>query len=600
MNRYSCVALVALCFVVGLANLSANPATKTPETLLKIYPGKEVANDYLTLDYKVISERYARARKIADELAGKLAADKLTLGDAKQIAPLYLLTAKLKRDADYLALRGEASGHDLALRVSTYNRLIESVVAKILTLPGMSTKSPQAQLEKSHAAGLKQLPRIEALVNQQKFVQAEGELFEILDEMSSSAVWFPGADLHLMFKPFLRDFPQPRQQRRDQALADLQDIIDKAPKVADLKNELTQAATQIGATGQVSADGKMLSGPEFLAAWQLKWPKVQAGLQRAAMATWTSDFIRDSNPNQYQTLAAAQEQFAKSLPGLLAAIVSSDALRAAAPDASTLYPQYVAAAAGLCAIGSRQELDTAFTPALTALATKAGLDKEVAAYRTAMEPLLGWKRFLARSQAKALATKAEPVHDWLTKVAGPPANPQTILPERSKHISRAQLVNSVDQVLPAILPAGPAPTIVVTDIVPISPGNQRRVARYQQRVFALIGTAPDAALKSAGDQLEQQLLATPQQPPLSLDAATSLATARLGIFESAAGPVDQVTIEPFLTRFITLPDEGGALLPLGPLPTQGIDMTPPTQFLSLRCDIGQPQWLQHECFVLEK
>ena len=284
---------------------------------------------------------------------------------------------------------------------------------------------------------------------------------------------------------------------------------------------------------------------------------------------------------------------------MLAAIISSDANRAAAAEAGTLYPQYVAAAAGLCAVGPRQELDSAFTPALTALATKAGIEKDIAAYRTAMEPLLGWKRFLARSQAKALSAQAVPVHDWLTKACGAPANPHTILPEQQPHIGRAQIISTVDQVLPAVIPAGPPPSIVVTDIVPVSAGNPRRLARYQQRVFALIATLPEGALKAAGDQLEQQLLATQQMPPLSLDAATALVTARLGVFESAGGPVDQVTIEPLLTRFITLPDEGGTLLPLGAFPPEVVESTSPAQFLTVRCDIAEPRWLQNECFVIQ-
>jgi|GEM_PF-7118878 len=600
MKLFTCLSLFAIALSLApVSQLLANPSTKNPETLLKIRPGEKVDGDYLAADYEAISQRYAKAKAIADELSGKLKDDKLALGDGRQVGPFSLLNSALNRDAEFLKLRGEACGWDLAARIADYNRLLDNVARKLLTLPGMNTKPLQLQLEKSHAAGLKRLPQIEILIARQKFVQAEGELNEILDDLRRTAVWFPTGDHQTMFKPFLKDLPQCKELRRDQAIADLQSIIDRAPTITDVQTELTQAATQIGATGQAMWNGQMLSGPAFLTAWQTNWPKLQAGSKRALMARRTIEQIRPGE-NKYQELVTAHEQFAKSLPALLATIIQNDAQRVQPAEAATLYPQYVAAAAGLCAMGPRQELENAFAPALTALATKAGIEKDVAAHRTAMEPLLAWKRFFARSQAKALAAKATPVHDWLTKSCGSPGNPHTILPQQQPHISRAQVVNSVDQVLPAVIPAGPPPSIVITDVVPVSAAGQRWVARYQQRVFTLVGAPNAAAWKTAADELEQQLLATPQQPPLSLDAATALATARLGVFETAGGPVVQVTVEPLLTRFVTLPDEAGSLLPLGALAPESFDPSTPGQqgsFLSLRCDLRQP-WLQNECFVI--
>ena len=604
MKIFSYLSIAVLSIACFVAPSAANPTTKTPDALLKIREGEKVPGDYLEPDakaYAEISQRYAKAKVIADDLAEKLKADKLAIGDVPKVGPLYLLKAALMRDADFLLLRGEASGQDLLLRVRKIDELIFKVVPKLLALPNMNTKPAGAQLEKAHAAGQKRLPQIEQLIAQQKFVQAEGELNEILDDMTRFAIWFPGGDMTAMFKPFTRSFPQAAEQRKDRAVADLQALIERGPKTAEIQAELTQAATQIGMTGQATLNGQMLSGPAFLKEWQANWPKLQAGMQRTLMAQWTLEQIRDELPKKHQALITAQEQFAKSIPGLLAAIVASDAKRLPAAEAAALYPQYVTAAAGLCAVGARQDLDAAFAPAIAALATKAGMDKDVAAYRAAMEPLLGWKRFLARSQAKALSAKAAPVHDWLTKACAAPANPHTILPQQQPQIGSAQIVtSSVDLVLPAVLPTGPAPTVVVTDIVPVNPAAQRCVARYRQRVFSLLAAPPPAALQAAGSQLELQLLATPEQPPLSLDAATALATARLCVFESAGGTVDQVTIEPLLTRFVTLPAEGGALLPLGPLPPEAVDPSTPGQqkfFLSLRCDIAQP-WYQNECFLI--
>lgn len=592
----------SLVCVPSASLLFANPSTKTPDTLLEIRPGEKVAGDYLAPDYEAISQRYAKAKALSDELNGKLQADKLALGDGRQVGPLYLLQAALKRDADFLQLRGEACGWDLGLHVAEFNGRLTKIVRKLLTLPGLNLKPLQLQLEKSHAAGLKRLPQIQGLIAQQKFVQAEGELEEIIDDMMRSAVWFPDTDLRSMFQPFRIDLPQAKQLRKDKAVAELQAVVERGPDFAKMQMELTQAATEIGNTGKALWNGQSVSGPELLAAWQANWPKLQATAKSAAMAQWASEQVAGGEA-KYAKLLAAQQQFSGAVIPLLATIVKGDTLRASAAEAATLYPQYVAAAASLCAIGPRQELETVFTPALADLAVKAGLDKDVAAYRAAMEPLLAWKRFFARAQAKAQLAKAAPVHEWATKVCAQPYQPHTIIPDPQTNIALAKIASSPQQVLPAVLPAGPPPVIVVSDVVPASAVAAGGLARYHQRVFAIVAAPPLDAWKSAAEQLEQQLLATSQTPPLTLNAATALATARLGIFENVGGPVEQVTIEPLLTRWITLPDSAGAILPLGALHPDCND--PATtfeqgKFLSLGCYMPQPQWFQNECFVLQR
>lgn len=584
---------VACCLCVS-ATLHANPSTKSPEALLKIRPGKKVPGDYLAADYEAISQRYAKAKVVSDELYGKLLEKKLAVGDGRQVGPLAVLQAELKRDAKFLQLRGEASGWDLGVRVAELDKRLNEVVKTILQLPAMNTKPLQVQLDKSAAAGMKRLPQIQALTSQQKYVQAEGELNEVIDDILRSAVWFPTADL----KPFLFDIPHVEELRRAQAVAELKLLI-SGTDVPTVEAEFAQAATVIGQTGKFTKDGQPTSGPELLTATQSNWPRLKAALQRSAMAAWAIDQIT-GDATEYQTLLAGQQQLAQSMPTLLAKIIQSDTQRASPAEAVALYPQYVSACAGLCAIGPRQELETAFAPALTALAAKAGLDKDVAAYRAATEPLLAWKRFMARAQAKRLATQAAPVHDWATKVCGPPHQPHTIIPERA-NIGLAKVVSSVNLVLPAVLPAGPPSAIVVSDVVPVSAAGQRWVARYRQRIFGLIAAPPAEAWQAATGQLEQQLLATPQLPPLTLDAATALSTARMGVFENVGGPVEQVVIEPLLTRFITLPEEAGTMLPLGDQPQEGLDAQGSKEqgkFLSLRCDMLQPTWLQNECFVL--
>lgn len=572
----------------------ANPSTKAPEALLKMRPCEKVPGDYLTADYDAISQRYAKAKAANDELYAKFTANKLAVGDGRPVGPLAALQAELKRDAEFLQLRGDASGWDLGVRVAELDRRLKEVVKTILALPTMNTRSLQVQLDKSATAGMRRLPQIQALLSQQKFVQAEGELNEVIDEIVRTAVWFPTFD----FKPFLIDIPQANELRRKQAIAELKLIIDAGPDLTGLQTELDKAAADLASNGQCQWNGQPTSGPGLMILFQTNWPQIQAGHKRSAMAAWTIDQIT-GDPSQYQALVAAQERFAQALPASLAKLIHSDTQRVPPAEAAALYSQYVATCAGLCAVAQRQELDAAFTPALTALATKGGLDKEVTAYHAATEPLLAWKRFMARAAAKRLSAQTPPVHEWASKVCGPPYQPHAIVPTPGG-IGRAMVMSSTNQVLPGVLPAGPPATIVVGDVVPVSAAGQRWVARYRQRVFALVAAPPADPWKAAIVQLEQQLLVNPQLPPLTLDAATALTSARLGVFESVGGPVEQVAVEPLLTRFITMPDEAGTMLPLRAQAEEfdGQGAKEQGKFLSLRCDILQPTWLQNECFVL--
>ncbi len=602
MNKlFVFVLLSTITYLASSSALLANPSTKDPEALLRIRAAEKVAGDYLVTDYDAISKRYRQAQADNDELWKKYEAQKLTIGDARQVGPLVLLQAALRREAEFLKLRGEASGWDLSLRVAELDSRLLKMVRAMLKLPGINLNALLEQVKKANAAGTKRLPQIQALIQKQQFCQAEGETYEIIDDMMRNAIWFPDTDLSGLFNPFNAPLTSAAEVRRAKALAELQAIVDQGPDFAKLRGELAQAAAAIGSTGQATWEGQSLAGPELLTAWHTGWPKLQAAAQRTVMAQWTLEQIGSTTNEKHQALIMSQSQFASGLSAALAAIVQADAMRTSGPEAAALYNRYVSAAAVLCAVGPRQNLQTALDPALTALAAKGGLDKDVEAYRAATSPVLAWKRFFARAKAKSLAATQTPVHDWCSKVFGPPHQLETIMPEPGSNISRAKIASTPNRVLPAVLPAGPPALIVVNDVVPVSAAGGRWVARFQRRVFALVAPPPPAAWKAAVDQLEQQLLVSPQSSPLSLDAATTLTGARLGVFEAVGGPVELVTLEPLLTRFVTLPAEAGTLLPLGALPSEPNVNTGESQqsmFLSVRCDILQPQWLQHECFVL--
>lgn len=595
--------VVCSLFTVSIApsSLFAQATTKNPLGLLTIRPSQPIPGDHVSADYQAISGRYAEARKLCDELWQKYEDKKLVLADGKLVGALELLICKLTRDWEYLKLRAEPCGYDLQIKVGELSRRRSLIVNELIKTPGFNSAALMEQFKRAHDAGLKRLPPIQNLITRKQFVMAERELYEIVDEMRKYSVWFPDGDFRDYYSPFLVPVDAAVALRKQNAEAELVEILKGAPDFAKLQADLQQAASAIGSTGQATWNGQTVTGPQLIDAWRQQWPAVQGAAQRTAMTYWSLTHIRNANAGEHVALLTAQKAFVEQLPAAIAAIIAADAKRASAAEAATLYPAYVEATAALCATGPRRELMAACEPALKALAEKSGKSNDIAAYTAAVEPLLAWKRFMARSQLGAVAKDAPAMPDWCNKVCGPPHQPNTILPEEKarKVVDEAYIVNSVDLVLPNILPMGPAPTISASDVVPV---GSRWVARYHHRVFAVVGAPPAGALQQVTNQLERQLLVTAAAKPLSLNAATVLATARLGVFETAGGPVDQVVIEPLTTRFVTLQNEAGAMLPLEPLRQMGNEggvTTEQATYLSLRCDLTQPAWWQHECFVLK-
>ncbi|WP_425614946.1 hypothetical protein NA78x_004830 [Anatilimnocola sp. NA78] len=587
-------------FVISLAtsSLLANPSTKEPESLLRIRPADPLPGDAVKPDYEAINQRYQKAKAANDELWQKHQQKKLVLGDARKFAPVYLLQAQLGREATMLKLRAEASGWDLATRVQELDLRLTAMVKEMIQLPNFPFAPLQEQVKRESAAGVKRLPAIEGLIKRKQYVQAEGELFEIVDAISKNAIWFPTADFSLYYTPFRPPLETATQARREASLAELKPIIDQGPDFAKLQEELTAAAASMGTSGQAAFDSQMLSGPEWLAAWHDRWPKLQAASQRAVMAQIACEHIDTQAPPQSPTLLTKRHEFAVKLPQALAALIAADAQRTSGPEAASLYQRYVAVAANLAASGPRAEVQAALEPALQSLATKGGLDAELTAYRSATAPLLAWQRFMARSRAKMLGQAATSAQDWAQQRLSTRSQPFTLIPEPQGTIAQVKVINTADQVLPGVFAKEPSGTVILSDLVPVNAAKSRWVARFKNRVLGLVAAPPAESWQAETSRLELALLATPQAGPLSLDAAAALAGARLGVCETVGGAIDQLTLEPLLTRFITLPNEAASLLPLGPLEPDPVNNDSHGDSLSVRCDMLKPTWYQHECFVL--
>jgi hypothetical protein len=92
--------------------------------------------------------------------------------------------------------------------------------------------------------------------------------------------------------------------------------------------------------------------------------------------------------------------------------------------------------------------------------------------------------------------------------------------------------------------------------------------------------------------LKAELLTNESAPPLTLAAATALATAERGDLVSVGGTIKQIAVDGVVTRFRDLKPSGWPLA-LSKFDDGGIRLRPFRQIL-FRYTI-QPVWLQHEC-----
>jgi hypothetical protein len=96
--------------------------------------------------------------------------------------------------------------------------------------------------------------------------------------------------------------------------------------------------------------------------------------------------------------------------------------------------------------------------------------------------------------------------------------------------------------------------------------------------------------------LKSSLLVTGDDPPLSLDAALTLGGARHDRFERVGGVIEEIGLEPLLTRFAMLPDRTTGISPPDRMPSEPLqeDLRP---HVLARFHLA-PRWVQNECFVV--
>jgi hypothetical protein len=586
------VAALAATVAISVA-AQANPSTSAPTLPLVIRPDE--TNQQTLAQLAKLDDL---ARRIVEDLvaaAGRKNASAQEIADVSRLAMALTWQAHLARQ---LADQSEAAGYDYLARAGEHETAMRKAAADFRAGGKVRTDVMDREMRALVDAAMRRFPELKSRAATD--VEAvEVELVKIIAPIRRYQVWLEGSDRssfrHLaeLYRDVQLAASQLRQSRLAEQLAPL--VAESRPKFDELPAQLAEAAEALQGSETVDWRGESLAGPDLVLRAFEAWRQVEIQTQRTRMLLLASRGSATTVPAEVEQLSAEHAKFQAQMIEGLAAIVAADAARVAPQHARELYRKYLDRLARGAIVCDRAAVRAAWEPPLAAIADKEpGLKVDVQNYVRATSPLLRWRRELVDLELGVRSKVDTDIQGVLNQAIRPSSGGPALLTENAPN-TRAALLSSAAVVLPRIGERAGGRPASVRDLVGLGAG--KTIASYHDRVYARATVPYSKALESQVDALRMMLLVTPTQGPLSLDAAIALAAAEDGTYRAVGGIVSEVTLEPLLSRFATLPDRSRGLLLLKELPAE-IQASDLRNAVLARFDLA-PRWVAHETFIVD-
>jgi hypothetical protein len=351
-------------------------------------------------------------------------------------------------------------------------------------------------------------------------------------------------------------------------------------------SQVKTAAEAVRSNGMADFDGEMLSGPQLVQRYGEQWKSTMVVLMQCRAL----NAARAGAP-EGESLPAADElkdkaaKFADQVALALVTLIEADAEQVPEQQTREHYLAYLPVVGLLNTLSQEDKLAEAASPALDQLAARSSvLASEVEAYRAATDDLLRWRR----RTAQAYADREEENFPTAQKQLVEACSGQRSLRDAQKTGLRDFPVWSIlETVSPKIIDQ-PVRAGQLTGL----PTGSKKIAVNPFTDRTLVQCAVADHLDAELALLKTELLVDGSSPPLSLAAATALATAERGDLVAVGGNVEQVAVDAVITRFRDLSQ---SLWPLALSDFQNDAATTanPLKQILFRFTI-QPVWLQHE------
>ena len=564
--------IASLATLFGSPSLAEGPSDKNPQMLLMPWSDESVSPKAVEW-YSEAAALYAKTSQEVDKFEAAFKGGKVKSLGVPAVGMTVAKLSDLEQYAQRLAAWGEPAGHDLVLRTRKLNGRLGKVQTEMLNVFNSQIRDYLPKFQ-ARCKKKEQLPaQIQKMVSAGHLDAAEKKYQKEYRELNAIACWYRWEDRRGAMKPF--DDAQAnlceaiRAANEKDAVKTIIELRDKTrPDLTKLPAALQSAAKNLSSAATIEFGDKQLNGPKTLMAAAKEWHS----LQRATLRTLALQgaLNRRAPADVHGDVIKSYADFRKGTINGLAALIDADAARASETEAKELYLAYLKNIADIAAATRDDELIESFSAPLQKLADKSpALAADAGAYRAATDDWLRWRGRAAQSAVKGTGTSTSQL----------PANLGTRLDEEAPVI--------VGRVTEAMLDK---PAVVGGGLL-VAAKDGKPTSSLTHQIFARSLAVPPEVTQ----QLEQELLASAEHPPLSLTAARALTEARRGALAEVGGKVTSIELVGMIPFFAIASPDQRAVAPLGALP-QGID-SPPQQLL-IAADID-PDWVRGRCFFVK-
>ena len=502
------------------------------------------------------------------------------------------------REAAHLQLMGEPAGTDLGVRIRALKQELHKLIWAARSTQ-RANRYRQKMIEKLKKAKPKNdsfLKRQEQAIKSGQLESAEVALEKFATKMAEDTQLLTPKEREPYVTYMLQLLDELERRLRAKRLPIYRGQAAQAMRkeggvIRELDAEMGRGISELQANGKATigenVEADHLDALEYL---DELWGSASAGLLRSWGIQWMYSGKVPAVP-----IADLRSSAERHLVGVINA-----AAKLPAPQVREIYPKILNEITKMDRKAYGKSLQEVCESALGQLAAvDADLPAQISAYKRATSEILRWKRNYAAQRADVLQRSYARLGDRMVQEA-----------ETKKH-NRAEIFRApptkkrmlVHKNLSAnsswtVYEAGQAllgSKVYDTNTIRFSPTSRTSVVPFKG--FHYSSVAVGLLIDPQVDQLKSAVLVDDTHPPLSFEVAGAFSSAGLREFQAVGGTIHNMHIEPFGTRFISLPNASSILAArtVTPIPDGNIE---PVNHACWRVDIS-PHWIQHQYFVAE-
>ena len=386
--------------------LQAGPSTSNPERLFAVRSNSS-SQDY----WDRANEAFSFILKVRDEMREAKKAGSLTDVAPRDLGEAHIMCLELEFCSKRLQVLGEPLGKALQLLATESRVAIFKFIEEYLDVPGVrqSIQNGKKKFVKVAKKEVLKLKKLQAMAKKGNWKELDETVHEIELNIGKYLCWMPAYDINktslaavfAIRKEYIEEITEYYMIEADNELTMLRDR--NVPDFNRVLQSLNAATKSVESSGDVSSDGNISSGPEWLSSFVNGWKMAHAAAirVRGIEVSHTS-----SNQEAKLTLAALQKNqrlFTENVYKGIGALISADTKQCTELEAQNLYKNYLSVMPSIFAFSTDTELQEPIKDALSVLARKSSdFGQDVEVYEDSVGDLLRWQKRKTDAQVRAM------------------------------------------------------------------------------------------------------------------------------------------------------------------------------------------------------